>query len=126
MINFVSKNEGDFYQRLNVKIFVGTPQVVECDLQKFIKSEPMEIEEIKQTESGGTHTFSITVTIFYFTLYPAWFIRKSDLIEEIKADFEEYIESYYNVSYDKILDFCFKNRRHSSGTQEARQKENKE
>lgn len=99
--------QDETFTRLNVKIFTGVPARVESDLQEFINSVPMTIEDIMQSESSDNGEFGITITIFYYSENPAIFILKSTTAKDLADRIYDQIEAEYGITIEDILELAY-------------------
>jgi len=92
----------------NIKIFSGTPEIVEAELMAFINSKPMEIDHILQSESHGPINSGhgrLTITLFYSTANGVpRFIDKNLTAKAISDVVFDYIEDVVGVPYDDIVE----------------------
>lgn len=105
MKNFICgaiDKDNDTFNKLNVKIFLGSPKEVEKEIQEFINTNPIEIERALQSESG-VDDFSITVTLFYYSEGKAQFIDERWTITMLSDKIVDEIENQYTVSFTDIM-----------------------
>lgn len=111
MQNFNDSHRSDQYAvrkgKLNVKIFTGRPEDVEKKLKELIKSEPMFIEKVLQSESAlkscDVQTTLVTLTIFYYTQDPAEFVGYDMTLRFLCNKAVDYCMDLHGVEFKEIV-----------------------
>ncbi len=94
------------FDRLNIKIFVGSVPDVEKELSDFINSKPMTIERMMQSEINGEN--GLTITVMYYDTNPANFIAKETTAKMFYEMILDHVMNEHGVSFNDILDFIYK------------------
>lgn len=108
-------------RKLSVKIFTGTPEVVEESLTNFFGSRPINVLKVLQSESSVSNSdaYIITVTVFYKTSDHAQFLSKPYVINAFHEEFMKYIEEVYGISFCELWDLCEESINRSSCAHES-------
>jgi len=110
MRNFISGavlRDGS-YNKLCVKTFIGTPAVVEKEIQKFLDSNPVEIKRTMQSESAGLEGFGIIITLFYYSEGKPQFIDERWTISLLTSKMLDELEGMYGITFDDVWDTMVK------------------
>ena len=104
MKNYViHQDEFTRFMGRRIKIICGKPKDIEKEYIKLVESEPMDIDDILQTESGDGDEWSITLTIFYSVVDQPRFIDKDLTMQGLSSLIIEHLEKEYGIDYFELL-----------------------